>query len=120
VISLVVLILTLPIMAVAALFIWMESGLSGPILYKQTRVGRDGRLFRILKFRSMSVDAERFGGARWAVADDARITTVGHVLRKSRIDELPQLINVLKGDMSFVGPRPERPELSARSSSTSS
>ena len=110
VISLVVLILTLPLMAVAALFIWMESGLSGPILYKQTRVGRDGRLFRILKFRSMSVDAEKFGGARWAVADDARITTVGHVLRKSRIDELPQLINVLKGDMSFVGPRPERPE----------
>jgi sugar transferase (PEP-CTERM system associated) len=110
IISLFVLILTLPLMAVAALFIWMESGLRGPILYKQTRVGRDGKLFRILKFRSMSVDAEKFGVARWAVADDARITAVGHVLRKSRIDELPQLINVLKGDMSFVGPRPERPE----------
>jgi len=110
IISLFVLILTLPLTLLAALFIWMESGLRGPILYKQTRVGRDGKLFRILKFRSMTVDAERYGGARWAVADDARITPVGNVLRKTRIDELPQLINVLKGDMSFVGPRPERPE----------
>jgi sugar transferase (PEP-CTERM system associated) len=109
VISLTVLILTLPLMALAALFIWMESGLRGPVLYRQTRVGRDGKLFQILKFRTMSVDAEQFG-ARWAVADDSRITMIGDLLRKSRIDELPQVINVLKGEMSFVGPRPERPE----------
>jgi sugar transferase (PEP-CTERM system associated) len=109
VISLTVLILTVPVMLLAALLIWLESGCRGPILYRQTRVGRDGKLFRILKFRSMSVDAEK-SGARWAVQDDTRITVVGGFLRKSRIDELPQLINVLKGDMSFVGPRPERPE----------
>jgi sugar transferase (PEP-CTERM system associated) len=109
IISLAVLILTLPLMALAALAIWLESGLRGSILYRQTRVGRDGKLFRILKFRSMREDAEK-GGARWAVADDSRITLVGGIMRKSRIDELPQLINVLKGDMSFVGPRPERPE----------
>jgi sugar transferase (PEP-CTERM system associated) len=109
IISLAVLIVTLPLMALAALAIWLESGLRGSILYRQTRVGRDGKLFRILKFRSMREDAEK-GGARWAVADDSRITLVGGIMRKSRIDELPQLINVLKGDMSFVGPRPERPE----------
>jgi sugar transferase (PEP-CTERM system associated) len=108
-ISLTVLILTVPVMLLAALLIWLESGCRGPILYRQTRVGRDGKLFQILKFRSMSVDAEK-SGARWAVQDDTRITVVGGFLRKSRIDELPQLINVLKGDMSFVGPRPERPE----------
>ena len=105
-----VLILTLPIMLLAALFIWIESGFRGPILYGQTRVGRDGKLFRILKFRSMSVDAEHGGGARWALPGDSRVTAVGSLLRTSRIDELPQLINVVKGDMSFVGPRPERPE----------
>jgi sugar transferase (PEP-CTERM system associated) len=109
-ISLTVLIITLPIMIVAAILIWLESGCNGPVLYRQTRVGRDGKLFRILKFRSMSVDAEASGGARWAVPGDSRITPIGGLLRKSRIDELPQLINVLKGDMSFVGPRPERPE----------
>jgi len=109
-ISLVVLVLALPIMALAALCVWFESGGRGPILYRQTRVGRDGELFRILKFRSMSVDAEHHGGARWAVPEDSRVTAVGSVLRATRIDELPQLINVLKGEMSFVGPRPERPE----------
>jgi len=108
-ISFLMLLLTLPLMLLAAIAIWLESGFRGPILYRQTRVGRDGRLFQILKFRSMSVDAEK-SGARWAVPDDSRITAVGGLLRKSRIDELPQLINVLKGDMSFVGPRPERPE----------
>jgi sugar transferase (PEP-CTERM system associated) len=110
VISLMVLILTLPIMLLAALLIWIESGLHGPILYGQTRVGRDGKLFRILKFRSMSVDAEHYGGARWALPGDSRVTAVGSLLRTARIDELPQLINVVKGEMSFVGPRPERPE----------
>lgn len=110
VLSLAVLILTLPLMVLAALFIWLGSGFRGPVLYRQTRVGRGGRLFQILKFRSMTVDAEEHGGARWAVDGDTRITAVGHVIRKTRIDELPQLINVLKGDMSFVGPRPERPE----------
>jgi sugar transferase (PEP-CTERM system associated) len=110
IISLAVLILTLPLMLLAALAIWLESGFRGPILYRQTRVGRHAKLFRILKFRSMSVDAEQPGVARWAVPEDSRVTLVGGVLRKSRIDELPQLINVLKGEMSFVGPRPERPE----------
>ncbi len=110
VISILILILALPLMVVAALLVWAESGFRGPILYRQTRVGRDGRLFRILKFRTMSVDAEQYGGARWAVPGDNRITAIGGALRASRIDELPQLINVLKGEMSFVGPRPERPE----------
>lgn len=108
--SLTMLTFTLPLMLLAALAIWFESGCRGPILYRQTRVGRDGKLFRILKFRSMSVDAELGGGARWAVPDDARITVVGGLLRVSRIDELPQFINVLMGEMSVVGPRPERPE----------
>jgi len=110
IISFAVLVLTLPLMLLAALFIWLESGFRGPVLYRQTRVGRNGKLFRILKFRSMSIDAEQYGGARWAVPGDSRITVVGKLLRISRVDELPQIINVLKGDMSFVGPRPERPE----------
>ena len=110
VVSLIVLLITLPIIVVAAIAIWIESGFRGPVIYRQTRVGRDGGLFRILKFRSMSVHAEGSGGARWAVPGDSRITLVGTVLRATRIDELPQLINVLKGEMSFVGPRPERPE----------
>jgi sugar transferase (PEP-CTERM system associated) len=109
-ISISVLIITLPIMLVAAILIWLESRCREPVLYRQTRVGRNGKLFRILKVRTMSVDAEASGGARWAVPGDTRITAVGGMLRNSRIDELPQLINVLKGDMSFVGPRPERPE----------
>ena len=78
-------------------------------LYRQIRVGRNGRLFEILKFRSMGMNAEK-DGATWAVKNDIRVTRVGKYLRKYRIDELPQLLNVLKGDMSFVGPRPERPE----------
>jgi sugar transferase (PEP-CTERM system associated) len=110
VMSLIALILALPIMVVVALLIWFESGFRGPILYRQIRVGRDGKLFRIFKFRIMVVDAEHHGGPRWAASDDSRITAVGSLIRKSRIDELPQLMNVLKGDMSLVGPRPERPE----------
>lgn len=104
------LIATLPIMAVTALAIIIESGGRGPVLYRQIRVGKGGRLFQLYKFRSMRVDAERDGKARWAGADDDRVTRVGRVIRKMRIDELPQLYNVLVGDMSFVGPRPERPE----------
>lgn len=104
------LIAALPIMAVTALAIVIESGGRGPVLYRQIRVGKGGRLFQVYKFRSMRVDAERDGKARWAGADDDRVTRVGRVIRKTRIDELPQLYNVLVGDMSFVGPRPERPE----------
>jgi sugar transferase (PEP-CTERM system associated) len=96
-----------PVMLATAFLIWLED--AGPVLYRQTRVGRDNRQFEILKFRSMRVDAER-DGAVWANSGDARVTRVGRLIRKSRIDELPQLINVIRGDMSFVGPRPERPQ----------
>jgi lipopolysaccharide/colanic/teichoic acid biosynthesis glycosyltransferase len=81
----------------------------GPVFYRQQRVGLGGRLFMCLKFRSMQIDAEGDGVARWAVKDDPRITRVGSFIRKMRIDELPQLISVLRGEMSLVGPRPERP-----------
>jgi len=103
----VVLVATLPIMLVAVLAIWRETG--RPILYRQKRVGESGRVFEILKFRSMRVDAEKDGVARWAKKNDDRVTRVGKFLRLTRVDELPQLINVMRGDMSFVGPRPERP-----------
>ncbi|MBE9532920.1 MAG: TIGR03013 family PEP-CTERM/XrtA system glycosyltransferase, partial [Proteobacteria bacterium] len=102
--------LALPVMLLVSLAILIESMGRGPILYSQTRVKQDGELFEIYKFRSMVTDAEKDGVARWASKNDARITKVGSVLRKGRFDELPQLFNVLKGDMSFVGPRPERPE----------
>lgn len=106
-VSCAMLIATLPIMLLATLAIWRESG--RPILYRQTRVGESGRTFEMLKFRSMRIDAEKDGVARWAQKNDDRITRVGKFVRLTRIDELPQLINVLRGDMSFVGPRPERP-----------
>ena len=102
-----------PIMGLAALAVWLESGFRGPVIYRQTRVGERGKPFEVLKFRSMKVDAEADGKARWATENDTRITAVGRFMRKSRIDELPQIFNVLKGDMSFVGPRPERPEFVA-------
>ncbi len=105
--SSVLLILALPVMALAAVAIFVESGF--PIIYRQERVGRGGRTFMCLKFRSMRTDAEKDGVARWATAGDSRVTRVGRIMRKTRIDELPQLINVLRGDMSLVGPRPERP-----------
>ena len=98
---------TLPVMLITALCIYLED--RSPILYRQERVGQGGRVFTILKFRSMRNDAEVDGKPRWANADDDRTTRVGRVIRKLRIDELPQIFNVLKGDMSFVGPRPERP-----------
>ncbi len=101
------LILALPIMALVALAVRSDS--KGPVLYRQTRVGRRGRCFEVLKFRSMRVDAEQNGGAQWATEDDPRVTRVGHFLRKYRLDELPQFFNVIRGEMSFVGPRPERP-----------
>jgi len=99
-----------PFMAMAAIGILVESKGKGSVFYSQLRIKQDGKPFRIHKFRSMVVDAEKDGVARWASNDDARITRVGSVLRKARLDEMPQLYNVLKGDMSFVGPRPERPE----------
>ena len=100
----------LPFMLLVSIAILIESGGRGPILYNQTRVKQDGLPFQIYKFRSMATDAEKDGVARWASKNDSRITRVGKIIRKGRLDELPQLFNVLKGDMSFVGPRPERPE----------
>ncbi len=105
--SLLLLLVTWPIMLVTALCIRLEDG--APVFYRQTRTGLDDRPFDVIKFRSMRTDAERGGKAVWASADDPRVTRVGAFIRKTRIDELPQLFNVLRGDMSFVGPRPERP-----------
>jgi sugar transferase (PEP-CTERM system associated) len=107
--SLTLLTFTLPVMLLTALAIRIEDGWQAPVLYRQTRVGRHSERFDVLKFRSMTVNAEQ-GPAVWAVRDDPRVTRVGRIIRKTRIDELPQLLNVLRGDMSFVGPRPERPE----------
>ena len=97
---------TWPLMLAAALCIRLGDG--GPVFYRQERVGKHGAIFNVLKFRSMRVDAEQAGQPVWAAADDARVTTVGYFLRKLRIDELPQMLNVFRGEMSFVGPRPER------------
>ena len=99
--------LALPMLLLATLAILLETGL--PILFTQERVGEAGRVFKVLKLRTMRIDAEGDGVARWASAKDTRVTRVGRILRKLRIDELPQLINVLQGEMSLVGPRPERP-----------
>jgi sugar transferase (PEP-CTERM system associated) len=99
-----------PFMLLTILAIAIEDGPRAPFLYRQRRVGLDGHAFDVLKFRSMRVDAERDGRAQWAETGDTRITRVGRAIRKVRIDELPQIFNVLRGDMSFVGPRPERPE----------
>lgn len=104
-IGMVVFILLLPFIAIA---IYIDS--PGPIFFVQTRVGIHGRLFRIIKFRTMIPDAEKYTGAVFAETNDPRITRMGRILRKTRLDELPQLINVLKNDMSLIGPRPERPE----------
>jgi sugar transferase (PEP-CTERM system associated) len=105
--ALVLLTLSLPVMIVTAICIVIEDGF--PLLYRQQRVGRDGRVFNVIKFRSMRTDAEKDGKPRFATANDDRTTRVGRIIRKLRIDELPQLFSVLKGDMSIVGPRPERP-----------
>jgi sugar transferase (PEP-CTERM system associated) len=101
------LLLSLPVMMLTAILIVLEDGFS--VFYRQERVGLDGRLFKVIKFRSMFNDAESDGKPRWATLDDDRVTRVGRLIRKLRIDELPQLYNVLVGDMSLVGPRPERP-----------
>lgn len=103
----VLLLLTAPIMLLTAIAIGLETGF--PVIYRQERVGQGGRTFKVLKFRSMRLDAEADGKPRWAGSNDDRITRIGHFIRKTRIDELPQIFNVLHGDMSFVGPRPERP-----------
>jgi sugar transferase (PEP-CTERM system associated) len=103
----VLLVATLPIMIITAVCILLEDG--APIFYRQERVGKSGKTFMVLKFRSMRNDAEKGGKPQWASTDDPRITGVGRIIRKLRIDELPQIFNVLNGDMSFVGPRPERP-----------
>lgn len=101
------LVVAAPIMLLTAAIIRLES--KGPVIFRQVRVGEHGKEFNIYKFRSMRLDAEEKTGPVWALANDDRVTLVGRIIRKLRVDELPQLINVLKGDMSFVGPRPERP-----------
>lgn len=112
VVSLVLLLITWPFMLVTTLAILLEcrGARPCPVLYRQKRVGLGGKAFDVIKFRSMRTDAEQDGRPRWASKDDDRVTRVGKIIRKIRVDELPQIFNVLKGDMSFVGPRPERPE----------
>jgi sugar transferase (PEP-CTERM system associated) len=104
--STLILLATFPIMLLAALAVWLED--RGPVFYSQERVGLDGAIFRVHKFRSMRIDAEKGGKPQWAQQNDPRVTRVGNFMRKTRIDELPQVLNVIKGSMSFVGPRPER------------
>jgi len=108
--SFAILVATLPVTIATALAIKLEDGWRAPVFYRQERVGLGGKSFQLLKFRSMRVDAEASGVAQWAEKNDPRITRVGAVIRKLRIDELPQILNVLKGEMCFVGPRPERPQ----------
>jgi hypothetical protein len=109
VISLVFLLFTAPVLCLTALAIFLEDG--RPIFYREKRFGLNGRRVDVIKFRSMWVDAEKGGVLPWAAANDPRVTYVGSLIRKARIDELPQLFNVLRGDMTFVGPQPERPTI---------
>jgi sugar transferase (PEP-CTERM system associated) len=111
--SALLLILSLPFMLFTMVAIKLEDGWRAPVFYGQARVGLAGQPFKVLKFRSMRTDAERDGQAQWAQKSDPRVTRVGAVIRKLRIDELPQILNVLTGQMSFVGPRPERPQFVA-------
>lgn len=106
VLSVIGLLVGIPLMVIFGILIKIED--NGPITYKQERLGKGGKSFYIYKLRSMRTDAEKFG-AQWAEKDDPRITKVGKFIRKTRIDEIPQLFNILKGDMSIIGPRPERP-----------
>jgi sugar transferase (PEP-CTERM system associated) len=111
--SVILVILSLPVMLLTMAAIKLEDGWRAPIFYGQARVGLGGQTFTVLKFRSMRIDAERDGQAQWAQKSDPRVTRVGAIIRKLRIDELPQILNVLTGHMSFVGPRPERPQFVA-------
>jgi sugar transferase (PEP-CTERM system associated) len=111
--SVVLVLLSMPVMLLTMLAIKLEDGWRAPIFYGQARVGLGGQTFTVLKFRSMRTDAERDGQAQWAQKSDPRVTKVGAIIRKLRIDELPQILNVLAGHMSFVGPRPERPQFVA-------
>jgi sugar transferase (PEP-CTERM system associated) len=105
--ALIGLIISFPIAILAAILIKLES--NGPLFYTQERVGKRGKIFKVIKFRSMRTDAEADGNAVWAIDNDQRVTRVGRVIRKIRVDEIPQFWNIIKGEMSFVGPRPERP-----------
>jgi sugar transferase (PEP-CTERM system associated) len=105
--SMIILATAFPVMLVTALLIYLED--RAPVFYSQERVGKDGETFKVHKFRSMRSDAEKGGKPQWAAQNDPRVTRVGNFIRKTRIDELPQIVNVFKGEMSFVGPRPERP-----------
>lgn len=107
--SLIGLIVGIPLIFIFGILIKLED--NGPIIYKQERLGKDHKKFNVYKLRSMKTDAEKIGGAQWAKKNDDRVTKVGKFIRKTRIDEIPQLFNILKGDMSLIGPRPERPEL---------
>jgi exopolysaccharide biosynthesis polyprenyl glycosylphosphotransferase len=109
ILSVIGLTITSPVLLFSAILIKLDS--RGPVIYKQIRLGMDNKVFKIYKLRSMRQDAEKNTGAVWATKNDPRVTSLGRILRKSRIDELPQLLNVFRGDMSIVGPRPERPEL---------
>lgn len=109
-VSLFILIVMSPVMLLVALLSLLESGFRAPVFYHQDRVGLNGKIFRLYKFRSMRLDAEADGKAQWSRENDERATFLGRIIRKTRIDELPQLINIIKGEMSIVGPRPERPE----------
>ena len=110
VVSSIVLVITIPLQFLIVLAMWVEDGITTPVIYRQERTGENGKSFNVYKFRSMIADAEKEGKAVWASEGDNRVTKTGSFLRKYRLDELPQAINVIKGDMSFVGPRPERPE----------
>jgi exopolysaccharide biosynthesis polyprenyl glycosylphosphotransferase len=107
ILAFIMLLLLFPLFLLTAVIIKLES--NGPVFYSQQRYGWNGRIFAVHKFRSMVQDAEKISGPVWAQKSDPRITKIGRFMRKTRIDELPQLINILKGDMSFIGPRPERP-----------
>jgi len=112
--SISLLILSIPVQVLIVLAIWLEDGVGARVFYRQERTGQQGRSFSVYKFRSMGASAEKDGKAIWASKVDSRVTRIGAFLRKYRLDELPQVINVIRGDMSFVGPRPERPEFVAQ------
>lgn len=111
VLSLIGLVIGIPLMLIFGVLIKVED--RGPAIYKQERVGKGGKSFYLYKLRSMRTDAEKYG-AQWAEKDDPRVTKIGRFIRKTRIDEIPQLFNILKGDMGVIGPRPERPQFTVQ------